>query len=508
MLATNRVLPVVGKVPMRRIHSYSLALILVGFAGGCGTSPVVEAPGPDASDATVPEGATAETSVSDDASDATLSMVDAPPFEGGTPVGDGPAPTGDGAVSGSIAHPCTLPGSVLHTAMGTTTVPGGKLPNGAALPDVSYINVPAGFCVHYFGNVGNTRQIRFAPGGEAFVSSPTGGTTSGGQNGKSGILVLPDDNNDGVADAPIMFMGNLVYTQGLLFNGGYFYYQDAATIRRMPYTSGQRAPAQTELVADIGAVHHQDGLHWAKTLDVADDGTIYVGNGGSQSDTCVQPPWPFLGGILKLDGTPGGAIVARGLRNPIALRCSRGHNQCFALELAKDYSASEAGREKLLPIRAGDDWGFPCCATQNLSYADAPYLSDAGKMTIADCSGIAPSDDSFLIGDTPFGLDFESGLWPGMWAGRVFIANHGAAGTWSGARVVAIAMDPATGLPLPGTNFMGGLDMGAMVDFATGWDDGHLTHGRPTALSFSPDGRLFLSNDSTGDIVWIAPSTL
>jgi glucose/arabinose dehydrogenase len=471
--------------------------------------------GPDASDATAPEASAASSDAPTEAGDATTDESSTPPppeLEGGS---DAPY---DGPISGLIAHPCTLPGSVVRTAAGVTTVPGGKLPNGSPLPDVSYINVPAGFCVHYFGNVGNARQLRFAPSGEAFVASPTGPTTSGGPNGNSGIVVLPDDDNDGVADRNITFLGGLTYTQGLLFTGGFFYYQDtvinnagvitSAAIRRMVYTGGQRTAGPTELVTDMVPAHHQDGLHWAKTLDVADDGTIYVGNGGSQGDSCVAPPWPFLGGILKLDGTPGGSIVARGLRNPIAIRCSRGHNQCFALELAKDYSASEAGREKLLPIRQGDDWGFPCCANQGLPYADAPYISDAGTTVLADCSGIAPADDSFYIGDTPFGLDFETGLWPGMWAGRVFIANHGAAGTWTGARLVAIAMDPTTGLPLPGTNYMGSGDTGSLSDFATGWDNVGNAHGRPTAVTFSSDGRLFLTNDVTGDIVWIAPSTL
>jgi glucose/arabinose dehydrogenase len=473
--------------------------------------------GADASDATaLPDVTATEAAVGESSADTTTAPPDdsssaeepGPAFEGGAPFA-GLDAAYDGPVTGSIAHPCSLPGSVVRTASGMTTVAGGKLPNNGALPDVGYIDVPIGFCVHYFGNVGNGRQIRFAPSGEAFVASPTAPTTSGGSGGESAIIVLPDDDNDGVADRNITFISNLVATQGLLFNGGYLYYQNGATIRRLPYVPGQRAPSGSdELVVDIGAYHHQDGLHWIKALDVADDGTIYVGNGGSQSDSCVQPPWPFLGGILKLDGTPGGAIVARGLRNPTAIRCARGHNQCFALELAKDYSASEAGREKLFPIRQGDDWGFPCCATQGVPYADAPYLSDAGKTMLADCSGIAPSDDSFLIGDTPFGLDFETGLWSGMWAGRVYIANHGAAGTWSGARLVAIAMDPTTGLPMPGTNYMGGPDMGNLVDFATGWDTGQNQHGRPTAVAFSSDGRLFLTNDQTGDIVWIAPASL
>src|SRR5580700_10968268 len=134
-----------------------------------------------------------------------------------------PPPTADSGigsgvgsrVSGSIRHPCNLPGSLQRTANGLTTVRGGHTADGGALPDVGYIDVPVGFCVHYFANVGNARQIRFAPSGEAFVASPTGPTTSGGQNGLSAIVVLPDDDNDGVADKTITFLNKSVAQPGM-----------------------------------------------------------------------------------------------------------------------------------------------------------------------------------------------------------------------------------------------------------------------------------------------------
>jgi hypothetical protein len=113
---------------------------------------------------------------------------------------------------------------------------------------------------------------------------------------------------------------------------------------------------------------------------------------------------------------------------------------------------------------------------------------------------------SFFIGHTPFDLDFEVNNWPAPWNNRVYIALHGVFGTWDGARVVAIAMDPETGQPLPGSD-LGGMSSGAMMDFATGWDtaDNSRRYGRPTNVAFAADGRLFLSNDQNGDIVWIAP---
>lgn len=384
---------------------------------------------------------------------------------------------------------CQLPGSHRWRGGTVTVVPGAP----AEAADLRFLRLPDGFCAHWFARVGNARQLRFAPGGELAVASPTRGTTGGGPGGLAAIVLLTDDNLDGFAEKPIPFLSSLAATQGLAFAGDHFYYQDGNRILKLPYHAGDRAPAgPATLVADIEI--YSSGLHWPKPIDVADDGTIYVGNGGDQGEGC-DPGHPFHGGILKLDGAPGGTPVARGFRNPIALRCARGHNRCFALELALDYSANAGGREKMVPIAAGDDWGYPCCASKDLPYQ--------GQMPVPQCGGVQPEDAGFLIGDTPFGVDFERGLWPAPWAGRALVALHGAFATWEGARVVAIAMDPATGLPLPG-NDLHGPSSGAMVDFATGWDDKSLAHGRPASVEFAADGRMFLANDVTGDIVWIA----
>jgi glucose/arabinose dehydrogenase len=237
-------------------------------------------------------------------------------------------------------------------------------------------------------------------------------------------------------------------------------------------------------------------------MDVAQDGTIYVTNGGAQGDTCLSTN-PTRGCILQM--TPGApTVVAKGFRNPIALRCESNHNVCLAAELGLDYSASLDGREKIVPVRLGDDWGYPCCATKNTPYTGVTY-SDTQQTP--DCSQVAQEDVEFVIGHTPFGLDFEGGKWPAPWGGRMFVTLHGDFEHWIGARVVAVSLDPATGLPLAASDLDGG-DSGNMADFATGWDDGKLDHGRPAAITFAPDGRLFLGDDQAGAVIWIAPIDL
>ncbi|HEX8794005.1 MAG TPA: hypothetical protein VF765_23850, partial [Polyangiaceae bacterium] len=394
----------------------SLALLACGSSTESGST---DSGGPDSTmgDAPVESGPMPE-AAADGGVDATADVT-----VGGDSATDAPEDIGivtlpEASADSGIVHPCQLPGTVQYTSSGVTVVGGGSTP-----AQLAFLELPVGFCAHYYGTVGNARQIRIAPSGEAFVASPTTGTTGGGQGGQSAIIVLPDDNKDGNADAPVTFLSGLPSTQGLMFVQGFLYYQDGTKVLRLPYTPGQRmgtGPGQTMIDVTV----YSSGIHWPKTFDVADDGTVYVGNGGDQGESCVQP-MPFHGGILKIDGTSDGAEIAMGLRNPIAVRCSRGHNLCFALELAKDFSNGEGGREKLLPIHAGDNWGFPCCATQNVPYSSVT--------PVPDCSSIVPEQDSFIIGDTPFGLDFEPGLWPAPYTGSAFVATHGAAGSWVGA---------------------------------------------------------------------------
>lgn len=390
------------------------------------------------------------------------------------------------------AHFCDLPGSVHFTESGPVVIPGGDTSN------LLFLHLPTGFCAHAFGNVGNAHQLRFAPGGEAFVASPTTPTTDTGPNGQSAIVVLADDNGDGLSDTPSVFKGSLPSTQGLLFANSFLYYQDGTKIMRVPYASGDRTPsgASTE-VADIDI--YTSSLNWPKYLDMAEDGTIYVTNSGDQAESCVEPH-PFRGGILKLDGTPGGTPVAQGLRLPGGLRCAPGFNQCFATENTRDYSAANGGRSKLVPVRQGDDWGFACCASRNVPFADL-------TMPVPDCSGVSAEDVSFAVSDRPGDLDFSPATWPSPWNGRAFVAMEGETGSWAGARLVAVGMDAMLGGLLPGSTTSGS-SSGSVADFATGWDDNTLSHGRPYTLSFSDDGRLFVGNLMNGDIVWIAPLDL
>jgi glucose/arabinose dehydrogenase len=381
-----------------------------------------------------------------------------------------------------------------------------------------------GFCAHYFANVPHNRQLRFAPDGDLFAASPSSNTPGGSASVPStgGILVLPDDNHDGVADSTNMFI-QVASVQGMAFASGNFYFQNNTNIEVIPFTPGERTlppslanASSFPLFFPLGATQVPqdpsgiDDGHWPKNLDVAQDGTFYVTNGSYQTQACVSSD-PVFGSIWKASSLSAGATaseVAKGFRNPIALRCETNHDVCLAVELSLDGSGSAGGREKIVPVRQGDDWGFPCCATQYTPFSGAEYQDNGQLVTPADCAGVSAENVSFEIGHTPFGLDFETGRWPSPWTGRAFVPLHGDVGSWLGARVVAIALDPDTGLPLPASELDAAATGDNLLTFSTGWDDGMLDHGRPTTIAFAADGRMFIGNDWNGDVVWMAPVNL
>jgi glucose/arabinose dehydrogenase len=438
-------------------------------------------------------------------------LANRPPEAGSPDATVRDAPTGTGArdalppISPDAMAPgsyCALPGSLVGTPQGMAVVEGGD----ASLPDLSWLTVPTGFCLHHFANVPETRQLRTGPGGDLFVASPGQSTAGGAAGGRSAILVLPDDDHDGLADSQQTFVGNLMVTQGMTFARGYFYFQDGATIRRVAFTSGDRTPsAPIEPVTTITAPQSLD--HFPKVVDVAQDGTVYVANGSDQGESCLATR-VVVGAIFKVlpDGT--NSVVTSGFRNPIALRCEANHNVCLVAELAKDGSGGDGGREKIVAVRQGDNWGFPCCAAANVPYSGMEFQDTGQTVQPSDCANVTPESVSFEIGHTPFGIDFETGNWPAPWGNRAFVSLHGVVGSYDGSRVVGIALDPKTGLPLPSSDVeSGSSDAPNMMDFVTGWDTGTglNNHGRATAVTFGSDGRMYVGDDTLGEIFWVAP---
>ena len=111
-----------------------------------------------------------------------------------------------------------------------------------AAPDVARAGLPFGFCVRRFATTRAARVLAFAPNGDLFVASPATRTAGGAPVGLGQIVVLTDDNGDGVAETHV-FASGIDDVHGLLFTEGWLYFTRTAGVYRTPYASGQRAAA-------------------------------------------------------------------------------------------------------------------------------------------------------------------------------------------------------------------------------------------------------------------------
>lgn len=359
-------------------------------------------------------------------------------------------------------------------------------------PDVPRAGLPFGFCVRRYGTVRAARVMAFAPGGELFISSPSTATPGGAPVGDGAIEVLADDNRDGVAEVSVFARG-LAEVHGLLFVEGWLYFTLGDGVYRVPYTRGQRTlgGAVPTKVTDLRGL--SAAPRWTHTLARSADGTIYVSQGQYYSFVC--PTSPRDGAIYRVDERSQAPVyVSGGYRNPLFLRCDPSGARCFAAELSDDGwdpSTGTLGREKLVVIRQGEDYGYPCCAGRDA-------LAPPGRTRSASCAGVSVELRSWPLHDTPFGIDFERGVFPEPWRGGFFVGLHGAFSTWENTKLQWSPVDRATGLPT-----------GEWQDFVTGWGRSSAgVVGRVTDVAFAPDGRLFFTDDQGGAVYWVAPETL
>ncbi len=427
----------------------------------------------------------------------------APPQPGVEAGVDAKVPHSDGAVEPQPT--CTA-----------VDIPAATGPKFCELPgtDAADLTVPPEFCVREFTTattiVAEARVIRFAPNGDLFVAAPSMNTPGGAVDGPGSIIVLPDDNHDGVADSMLTFAGpfprngvgscatletdanNISCVHGLLFNGDYLYFTRADEVRRFPYAKGARAAVSpaSELVASLGGAGVSD-MRWTHVLEQHSNGSMYVSRGRFEASAC-SPDEQKKGAVLAVHIEGKAALplepemVADGFRNPMYIRCAPNScGDCYANELTGDSWDSVKGREKVALLRKDETWGYPCCVAPDLPAPGAPG---------ADCSKVRREIAAVPLHDTPFGLDFDRGSFPEPYRHGLFMAIHGVVTSFGSTGVLWLATDPTSLRPT-----------GEPKVFIRG---AGRPNGRATDLVFAPDGRMFIADDTSGKIYWVAPRTL
>jgi len=357
--------------------------------------------------------------------------------------------------------------------------------------DIVGVTVPPDFCIRKFADVPTPRVLWFAPNGDLLVSSPKRVTPGGAPPG-AGAIFLFRESQVGQQPVRYTFAQGITYStvHGLLIAQDSLYYTVDVAVYRVPYAQGSTTidPTTPFAVATLGTTSPY--ARFTHSLAIAADGTLYVSRGQFDNQQC-PPQDDRMGAVLRIGASHpmDGDIVAQGFRNPLTLRCMP-WGTCYAIELSGDSWDAAGGTEKLVEIRDGSNFGYPCCVKPGVPNPEIPNFT-------GDCSLVNTPAGTFPLHNTPFGFDWERDFgWPDPYKGAFFVGLHGDYANWMNAGLRWARTDPVTHLPT-----------GPTADFLTGVGKGQPI-SRVADVRFAPDGRLFFTDDPGGAIYWIAPRSL
>jgi glucose/arabinose dehydrogenase len=375
-----------------------------------------------------------------------------------------------------------------------------------APPSKIKLNLPAGFELKVFSklaeNFGQPRMMALDSKGRLFVTVPDSGK----------LLMLPDANKDGLAEAPVVIADNLNAPNGIAIDANDNIYignqNGIVTLNIMQNTIVKAKPIISNL---------PDGGHTLKSVKIGPDNHLYV-NVGSSCNVCVEDN-PLRATILRytLDGKPAGNLVtfgrhaanptwAQGLRNSQGFAWHPTTGAMFATNEGADNRAKQKKGaviddippEHLNRIEAGKHYGWPYCwgDGKNSLVEDPNFLAP----NVDFCKNATPPAITFDSHSTPIGITFlNKSNFPAEYKSDVIVALHG---SWnrknpSGYKLVRVKFD--------------GDKPVKVEDFATGWlvnnDTGlNAAWGRPVDVIVGADGALYVSDDRAGFIYRISYS--
>jgi glucose/arabinose dehydrogenase len=368
------------------------------------------------------------------------------------------------------------------------------------------IKLPAGFKaqVFYRMQAGGGEFLR----GPRFMAFDLDGNLYVSMGMDNKVLMLPDKNQDGMADEAVVVADNLNAPQGLAFVEGQLLVANQDSIVRMERKKGQWPATATETL-----VHGlPGGGHMLKTLKLGPDGFLYLGV-GSSCNVCRERE-PLRATILRYTSTgkPAGAMTdlgahinspiwASGLRNSEGLAWHPKTGAMFATDNGADMRSEKKGGkpndnippDELNRIVAGKHYGWPHCWGYRLP--DPNFPGDDGFCAATRGPALTLPAHAAALGMT----FLDKAAFPEDYKDDAIVALHG---SWNrsqpaGYKLVRIKFGSGKKADTP-------VDI---VDFATGWLDLDGAWGRPVDVVVGPDGALYVSDDRAAIIYRISYSS-
>jgi len=334
------------------------------------------------------------------------------------------------------------------------------------------LKVPDGYKIGIFAkNLGKARDLTLSPQGTMLVSDPDGGR----------VLVMPDKNNDGIADENITVLEGLRLPHGIAFYKNWLFVAEEDKVVRYEFDEVNLKVKQDRLLFALP----RGGRHFTRTITFENNGKMYVSL-GSTCDVCFEKhPWIAAVIISDAEGkTP--EIFAKGLRNAVFITTNPQTQEIWGTEMGRDFLGDNAPPDEINILKKSANYGWPVC------YGNRVYDQSFGQETQTYCDDTIAPVYNIAAHSAPLGLKFiDSAQFPD-WKGDLLVAYHG---SWNRSTPIGYKV---VRLDVVGNTVR------SEHDFVTGFLDGSQAYGRPVDMELDKSGYLYVSDDKRGVIYFIS----
>lgn len=302
------------------------------------------------------------------------------------------------------------------------------------------------------------------------------------------IILLRDNDGDGVAETRSVFLSGLHSPFGMVLVGDALYVADTDAVMRFPYREGETkitAPGVKVVDLPAGPINH----HWTKNVMASSDGSKLYVSVGSNSNAAENgiPAEEGRAAVWEVDLATGRhRVFASGLRNPVGMAWEPESGALWVAVNERDELGSDLVPDYMTAVHDGGFYGWPYSyfGSHVDSRAKPPRPDLVAKALVPDYAlgphtaslGLASSKGASL--PVPFGH--------GM-----FVGQHG---SWN--------RRPRSGYKVIFVPFTGGAPSGQPLDVLTGFvDDQGGAMGRPVGVAVDKRGALLVADD-VGNAVW------
>jgi glucose/arabinose dehydrogenase len=356
-------------------------------------------------------------------------------------------------------------------------------------PMVKLLNVPRGWEVHVaaFG-LGRPRMLYSMPGGHLYVTRRDGGD----------VLMLTDKDGDNKFEDLVTVAADFRGVHGITVNDNWMYLCNNNELRRYKILPDGKLSKEWEtLIDDLPS----GGQHPNRTIDFGPDGMLYISVGTLCND-CKENDRE-VASILQVDpATWKRQPFATGLRNTIGFDWHPVTNELWGIDNGSDGKGNRWPPEEVNHIVQGGMYGYPFVYGKN--EVDQSREDPAGDVKEEWAKNAMPSSLELPAHLAPIGFQFfgASSNIPSDFSGDGLVCWHG---SWNKSKPVGFKVQRIV--------FENGTPMGA-EDFLTGFLKPGFPmfrrkarFGRPSGISITPEGVVYVSDDANGVIYAVKRTT-